>query len=147
MTLRFQRLLIIIISLILLGFAAYLIITNSSKNLIFFYTPSELFEAKIQSKNKIRIGGYVKKNSIIKDNEDENIIRFVITDNKRDVSVFYKGILPDLFIEGKGAVVEGSLTNYSNLKANRVFAKHDENYMPANIKGQLEEKEIWKKNY
>tara|TARA_Y100001970_G_C13681218_1_gene577828 strand:- start:155 stop:556 length:402 start_codon:yes stop_codon:yes gene_type:complete len=133
--------------LVLLGSSAYLIITNSSKNLIFFYTPSELFEAKIQSKNKIRIGGYVKKNSIVKDNEDKNIIRFVITDNKKDVSVSYKGILPDLFLEEKGAVVEGSLTDFNNLKANRVFAKHDENYMPANIKSQLEKKDIWKKNY
>ena len=147
MTLRFQRLLIIIFSLILLGSSAYLIITNSSKNLIFFYTPSELFESKIKSKDKIRIGGFVKKNSIIKDNKENNIIKFIITDNKKDVHVAYVGILPDLFLEEKGVVVEGVLTDFKNLKAKRVFAKHDENYMPASIKKELEKNNQWKKNY
>tara|TARA_Y100000590_G_scaffold470272_1_gene663234 strand:- start:109 stop:978 length:870 start_codon:yes stop_codon:yes gene_type:complete len=147
MTLRFQRFLIIIISLIFISAAIFLILTNSQKNIIFFYTPSELFDAKIEINKNIRIGGIVKKESIKKLSKTSSIVSFIITDNKNDIHINYDGILPDLFREEQGAVVEGVLINNNKINANRVFAKHDENYMPSSIKNQLEKSEYWKKNY
>jgi len=124
-----------------------LILINSKNNLIFFFTPSELAESTIKINQKVRIGGFVKKNSIKNIFNDVNSIVFVITDNKKDIIVKYKGILPNLFTEGQGAVVEGTLIEKNKLKAEKVFAKHDENYMPKSIKKQLEENYYWKTDY
>ena len=124
-----------------------LILINSKNNLIFFFTPSELAESTIKINQKVRIGGFVKKNSIKNIFNDVNSIVFVITDNKKDIIVKYKGILPNLFTEGQGAVVEGTLIEKNKLKAEKVFAKHDENYMPAPIKKQLEENNYWQNDY
>ena len=147
MTIQFQRLIIILLSLILIAGAIILILVNSKNNLIFFFTPSELVESTAQIDQKVRIGGFVKKNSIKnKLNHDQSII-FIITDNKKDIIVEYQGILPDLFREEQGAVVEGTLIKKNKLKAEKVFAKHDENYMPKSIKKQLEENQYWKTNY
>ena len=147
MAIQFQRLIIILLSLILIVGAIILILINSKKNLIFFFTPSELAESTLQINQKVRIGGFVKKNSIKnKLNHDQSII-FIITDNKKDIIVEYQGILPDLFREEQGAVVEGTLIKKNKLKAEKVFAKHDENYMPASIKKQLAENNYWKNDY
>ena len=146
MTLRFQRLLIILISLILISGAVILILFNSKNNITFFYTPSELVKKNISINQKIRVGGFVKKNSVKYNPKNMHFINFIITDNINDVNVEFEGILPDLFREEQGAVVEGFLIN-NNLKVDRVFAKHDENYMPASIKKQLEKTNYWKKNY
>jgi len=145
MIVRFQRLTIILISLILLIFAAILILTNSKKNLIFFYTPTELLESEINLKTKIRIGGFVKEKTFNKNSK--GTIFFVITDNLNNILVEYNGILPDLFREGQGTVVEGFLIKKNKMNASKVFAKHDENYMPASIKKQLMQKNYWRKNY
>ena len=145
MIVRFQRLTIILISLILLIFAAILILTNSKKNLIFFYTPTELLESEINLKTKIRIGGFVKEKTFKKNSK--GTIFFVITDNLNNILVEYNGILPDLFREGQGTVVEGFLIKKNKMNASKVFAKHDENYMPASIKKQLMQKNYWRKNY
>tara|TARA_Y100001970_G_C13772532_1_gene621216 strand:+ start:141 stop:578 length:438 start_codon:yes stop_codon:yes gene_type:complete len=145
MVVRFQRLTIILISLILLIFAAILILTNSKKNLIFFYTPTELLESEINLKTKIRIGGFVKEKTFKKNSK--GTIFFVITDNLNNILVEYNGILPDLFREGQGTVVEGFLIKKNKMNASKVFAKHDENYMPASIKKQLMQKNYWRKNY
>ena len=145
MSLRFQRLFVILFSLIFITFALILILNNSKKNIIFFYTPTELYQEN-ELNNKIRIGGYVKENSIQELNSKDSIT-FIITDNKNDILVEYKGILPDLFREKQGAVVEGILITKNKIKAARVFAKHDENYMPESIKKQLEQKNYWKKEY
>ena len=144
MIVRFQRLTIILISLILLIFAAILILTNSKKNLIFFYTPTELLESEINLKTKIRIGGFVKEKTFKKNSK--GTIFFVITDNLNNILVEYNGILPDLFREGQGTVVEGFLIKKNKMNASKVFAKHDENYMPASIKKQLMQKNYWRKN-
>jgi len=146
MTLRFQRLSIILLTVILLAGAITLILYNSKKNIVFFFTPSEILIEKIENNQKIRIGGIVKEKSIKKLNDD-TLIEFIVTDNKKEISVLYDGIVPDLFRENQGIVVEGLLINNTKLKANRVFAKHDENYMPANVKKQLEKNDYWKKNY
>ena len=145
MSLRFQRLVLILISLVILGAAVLLILINTKKNIVFFYTPTELIEQKIFYGDKIRIGGYVKDSSLKK--ISLNQYSFKITDNKNDLLVFYQGILPDLFREGQGAVIEGLIENQKTVKAFKVYAKHDENYMPASIKKELEKNNQWKKDY
>ena len=145
MSLRFQRLVLILISLLILGAAALLILFNTKKNIVFFYTPTELLEHKISLGDKIRIGGYVKDSSLKK--ISLNQYEFKITDNKNDLLVFYQGILPDLFREGQGTVIEGLVKNQSSVTALRVYAKHDENYMPASIKKELEKNNQWKRDY
>ena len=144
---RFQRLLLIIISIILFSGALTLILTNSKKNIVFFYTPSELIVAEEEINKQIRIGGFVKKDSIKKVSKVNKKVTFIITDNKNDISVEYNDILPNMFRENQGAVVEGTLTNNNTIVANKVFAKHDENYMPASIKKQLKKSDYWKKDY
>ena len=137
MSLRFQRLLLILITLVIISAAVLLILLNTKKNIVFFYTPSELKEDfKNSLEKKVRIGGYVKEASFIK--KSPNNYEFKITDNKNDLLVFYEGILPDLFREGQGTVVEGLLNNQNNIIASKVYAKHDENYMPISIKKELE---------
>ena len=145
MSLRFQRLLLIFLSLIFLTASIFLILFNSKKNLIFFYTPSELLNSKTQINDTIRIGGIVKKDSL-KNIEDNKYI-FIIHDNNNYIRVSFTGILPDLFREEQGVVVQGKLINIDKITADRVFAKHDENYMPTSIKKQLEKNEYWNKNY
>ena len=147
MSIQFQRLIIILLSLILIAGAIILILINSKKNLIFFFTPSELAESTLQINQKVRIGGFVKKNSVRKKLNDDQSIIFIITDNQKNIIVEYQGILPDLFREEQGVVVEGTLIKKNKLKAEKVFAKHDENYMPASIKKQIEENNYWKKDY
>ena len=145
MSLRFQRLLLIFLSLIFLTASIFLILFNSKKNLIFFYTPSELLNSKTQINDTIRIGGIVKKDSL-KNIEDNKYI-FIIHDNNNYIRVSFTGILPDLFREEQGVVVQGKLIKIDKITADRVFAKHDENYMPTSIKKQLEKNEYWNKNY
>jgi cytochrome c-type biogenesis protein CcmE len=145
MSLRFQRLVLILITIIMLGSALLLILFNTKKNIVFFYTPTELLENNIELDQRIRIGGYVKKNSLIK--KLSNKYEFKITDNENELIVTYQGILPDLFREGQGTVVEGLLNKTNNIIASKVYAKHDENYMPASIKKKLEKNNQWKKNY
>ena len=144
---RFQRLLIIILSLFLISTATILIIKNSKNNIIFFYTPTELIESKISINKKVRIGGFVKKNSLKTNPNKINSITFTFTDNKNDIIIEFEGVLPSLFKEGQGTVVEGILNNKNYLIAETVFAKHDENYMPASIEKQLKQADYWKKNY
>ena len=145
MSLRFQRLILILITLAMLGVAIILILFNTKQNIVFFYTPSELIEKNILLNVKVRIGGYVKESSFKKISINKH--EFEITDNIKDLSVLYVGILPDLFREGQGVVIEGFLDNKNIIIASKVFAKHDENYMPASIKKELEKNNQWKKEY
>ena len=145
MSLRFQRLILILITLIILAAAVLLILFNTKKNIVFFYTPTELIEENISSGVKIRIGGYVKESSFKK--LSLNQYEFKITDHTNDLLVFYDGILPDLFREGQGTVIEGLIEDRNFVTALKVYAKHDENYMPASIKKELEKNNQWKKNY
>ena len=145
MTLRFQRLILILITLIMLGAAILLILFNSKQNIVFFYTPTELLENNIGLNKKVRIGGYVKQSSFVE--KSLNDYEFKITDNTSEILIFYKGILPDLFREEQGTVIEGFLDKDNNIIASKVYAKHDENYMPASIKKELEKNNQWKKEY
>ena len=135
MTVSFQRLLIIIISLIFLATAIMLILFNSKKNLIFFYTPTEFLNSNSNIGDKIRIGGFVKKKSIV--NNGNNEYNFIIADLNNSLNVSYEGILPDMFKEEQGAVIEGIILKNNLIEASTVFAKHDENYMPASIKNEV----------
>ncbi len=145
MSLRFQRLLIILISLILITAAIILILYNAKENISYFYTPSELNNSLITSNQNLRLGGFVEKNSLIKISSSS--FEFFITDNSKSIKVKYSGILPDLFREGQGAVIDGYFNKNKIFEATTVFAKHDENYMPETIKQSLENKGYWKKNY
>ena len=145
MSLRLQRLILILLTLVILGTATLLILSNTKKNIVFFYTPTELLQNNIALDKKLRIGGYVKKSSFIE--RSLNDYEFKITDNTNEVLIFYTGILPDLFREEQGVVVQGKLIKIDKIKADRVFAKHDENYMPTSIKKQLEKNKYWNKSY
>ena len=145
MSLRFQRLVLILLTLIILGAATLLIMFNTKQNIVFFYTPSELLEDNIDPNKKLRIGGYVKKLSFVE--KSLNKYEFKITDNVNDFLIFYEGMLPDLFREEQGIVIEGFINKNKNIVASKVYAKHDENYMPASIKKELEKNNQWKKDY
>ena len=145
MSLRFQRLILILLTLIILGAAILLIMFNTKQNIVFFYTPSELLENNIDPNKKLRIGGYVKKLSFVE--KSLNKYEFKITDNANDLLIFYEGMLPDLFREEQGIVIEGFIQKNKNIVASKVYAKHDESYMPASIKKELEKNNQWKKNY
>jgi cytochrome c-type biogenesis protein CcmE len=145
MSLRFQRLVLILLTMILLGAAILLILFNTKQNIVFFYTPSELLENNIVFGKKLRIGGYVKKSSFVE--KSLNNYEFRITDNINDLLIVYKGMLPDLFREEQGIVIEGFVDKNKNIVASRVYAKHDENYMPASIKKELEKNNQWRKDY
>ena len=145
MSIRYQRLLLIITSLILILFAVLLILYNSRENISYFYTPSELNYSNIKINKTIRIGGFVEKNSFNKISSSS--FNFRITDEAKSIYVSYNGILPDLFREGQGAVIEGYFKNNKIFNALTVFAKHDENYMPSSIKSNLEDSGYWNKKY
>ena len=146
MSIKYQRLIIIIFSLILIASAIFLILFNSKKNFVFFLTPTELISSDKILKEQIRIGGYIKTNSLIKQ-ENNNYYEFIVTDKENEIKVKYSGILPDLFREGQGAVIEGKIMGKNEFLASRIFTKHDENYMPASIKKQLKQKNYWNKEY
>ena len=145
MSLRFQRLILIILTIVILGAAIILILFNTKQNIVFFYTPTELLTNNISLEKKLRIGGYVKQTSFLE--KSLNDYEFKITDNTNEILVLYKGVLPDLFREGQGTVIEGYLDKNNNIIASKVYAKHDENYMPESIKKELEKNNQWKKSY
>ena len=145
MSLRFQRLILILLTLVMLGVALLLILFNTKQNIVFFYTPSELLENNVSLDKKLRIGGYVKKSSFVE--KSLNNYEFRITDNTNNLLILYKGMLPDLFREEQGIVIEGFIDKNNNIVASKVYAKHDENYMPASIKKELEKNNQWKKDY
>ena len=103
-------------------------------NILFFYTPSEILEKDLKQDEKVRLGGLVEENSVAR---NDTKINFIITDLKKTIEVTYEGILPDLFREGQGVIVKGYLQN-NIFEATEVLAKHDENYMPPEIKKKLE---------
>jgi len=131
-----SRLSIFIVLLFLSIIAIFFIFKSLEKNIVYFFSPTEIYNKSDISFNKIiRIGGLVKKNSIKKDNK---FIIFTITDLKNEIIVSYEGIVPNLFSEGKGVVAEGKLKDKKYFVANKILAKHDENYMPPEVKKALE---------
>ena len=131
--LRALFILLIFISLILVSF---LILRSLEENVVYFKSPTEIKNLSELEEKKIRVGGMVKKNSI-KTNDLE--INFIITDFKNELIVSFEGSVPNLFEEGKGVVAEGFLQDRNYLKAIKILAKHDENYMPPEVKEALKD--------
>ena len=132
--LRFLFIVIILITLIL---TIFLILKSFEENVVYFQSPSEIKALSELDKKKIRVGGMVKKNSI---SINSNELKFVITDFKNEINVIYTGAIPNLFEEGKGVVAEGVLNDRNFFSASKILAKHDENYMPPEVKQALGEK-------
>ena len=137
-----KRLIIILLSVLVLLIATLLITINLRDNIIYFYSPSELQETTINKRNIIRVGGLVKDGSY-KYNDKTKIYSFVITDNSNEVNVSFVGIIPNLFAENKGVVVEGLAIDKVNFTALKVLAKHDENYMPPEVIDALKQEGQW----
>ena len=115
----------------------FLILKSLEENVVYFLSPTEVKSLNELTKDKIRIGGMVKENSIDISSEK---INFVITDFNNEINVMYSGLVPNLFQENKGVVAEGFLEDKNYFKAEKILAKHDENYMPPEIKEKLGEK-------
>jgi cytochrome c-type biogenesis protein CcmE len=133
---RHKRALFILGALGALAIAAVLILNALNSNIALYVTPSEVAAGKAPQGQPFRIGGLVKAGSL---RRDELVVHFVITDLVKEIPVSYKGILPDLFKEGKGAVVQGKLDADGQFVATEVLAKHDENYMPPEAKHALDQ--------
>ena len=115
----------------------FLILQTLKANVVYFQSPSEIKSLVEVSKKKIRVGGMVKEKSVII-NIDK--INFIITDYKNEINVIYSGAVPNLFAEGKGVVAEGFLKDKNYVKATKILAKHDENYMPPEVKEAIGDK-------
>ena len=132
--LRFLFVILILVTLIL---TAFLVLKSLEENVVYFQSPSEIKALSELDKKKIRVGGMVKKNSISINSSE---LKFVITDFKNEINVIYNGAIPNLFEEGKGVVAEGVLNDRNFFSASKILAKHDENYMPPEVKQALGEK-------
>ena len=122
--------------LLILILTVFLILKSLEENVVYFQSPSEIKSLTELTNNKIRVGGMVKKNSI---NMNSDEVNFIITDFKNEINVTYSGAVPNLFEEGKGVVAEGVLKDRNFFSATKILAKHDENYMPPEVKAALEE--------
>ena len=126
----------LVVLLVLITLALFFILRSLEENIVYFLSPTEISEKEdILFKEKIRIGGLVKKNSIVK---YKTSTRFIITDLKNELVVSYNGILPNLFSEEKGVIAEGLLRDKKYFIAEKILAKHDEKYMPPEVKKILE---------
>lgn len=133
---RHKRALLIVAALAVISVAALLILNALNSNIALYVTPSEVAAGKAPKGQAFRIGGMVKEGSV---KRDGLTVHFVITDMAKDIPVAYTGILPDLFKEGKGAVIQGRIDSKGEFIASEVLAKHDENYMPPEAKHALEQ--------
>ena len=131
------RFIFILLIFTTLALSIYLILKSLEENVIYFQSPSEIKDVAELERKKIRIGGMVKKDSL---SMNINEINFIITDFKNEINVIYSGAVPNLFEEGKGVVAEGFLKDRNFFLASKILAKHDENYMPPEVKQALEEK-------
>ena len=131
------RFFFVILILTILVLSVFLILKSLEKNVVYFKSPSEIKVLSEIKKNKIRVGGMVKNNSVFMKSKE---IKFIITDFKNEINVVYSGVIPNLFAEGKGVVAEGYLKDKNFFLATKILAKHDENYMPPEVKEALKEK-------
>ena len=123
-------------SFFIISLIIFIILKSLEENVVYFFSPSEIYDKpNISLNKKIRIGGLVKEDSIIK---DQTSIKFIITDLKKEIIVSYSGLVPNLFSEGKGVIAEGELKDKKYFVADKILAKHDENYMPPEVGKALE---------
>jgi cytochrome c-type biogenesis protein CcmE len=126
---RHKRLTLVLLGLTALGVAAWFVLSAFQRNLVFFFTPTQILSGEAPANRSFRVGGMVEKGSL-KRQADGITATFVVTDLAQRVTVQYRGLLPDLFKEGKGVVAQGKLGPDHTFVADEVLAKHDENYMP-----------------
>jgi len=131
------RIFFVSIILVVLSLSVFLILKSLEDNVVYFKSPTKIKTLGEIEKKKIRIGGMVKKSSIF---VEEKELKFIVTDFKNEINVIYSGVIPNLFAEGKGVVAEGFLKDRSVFLATKILAKHDENYMPPEVKAAIEEK-------
>ena len=131
-----SRILFLVLLLLLATVVIFFIFKSLEENIVYFFSPSEIYnKPNIPLNEKIRIGGLVKEDSIFK---DQTSIKFIITDLKKEIIVSYSGLVPNLFSEGKGVIAEGELKDKKYFVADKILAKHDENYMPPEVSKALE---------
>ena len=131
-----SRFFFLLLSLISVAIVIFVVLRSLEENVVYFFSPTEIYnKTNISFNKKIRVGGLVKMNSISK---NETSINFVITDLKKEIVVSYNGLVPNLFSEGKGVVAEGKLKDKKYFIADKILAKHDENYMPPEVYKALE---------
>ena len=131
-----SRIKFLMILMLLLTIVIFLILKSLEENIVYFFSPTEIYDKpNISLNKKIRIGGLVKEESIKK---DQTSIKFIITDLKNEIIVSYNGSVPNLFSEGKGVIAEGQLKDKKYFVADSILAKHDENYMPPEVSKALE---------
>jgi cytochrome c-type biogenesis protein CcmE len=126
---RHKRIIFICVSLAAIGLATWLVLGAFRNNLVFFYSPTQVASAEAPVNKTFRIGGLVQ-NGTLKRDADGLTVRFTVTDTANNIPVVYKGILPDLFKEGRGCVAQGRIGSDGMFYADQIMAKHDENYMP-----------------
>jgi len=142
MTRRRQRIWFLDGGLSVLGIVTALVLSALGDKLVYFYSPTELTEKTIPDGQSVRVGGLVEQSSVTGTNGSD--MTFTITDTNESVTIRYSGLLPDLFREGQGVVVEGLLAKDGAIAADRVLAKHDENYMPKEVADALKAQGVWK---
>ena len=131
-----SRMIFLILLLLSASVIIFFILKSLEENVIFFFSPTEIYDKpNISLNTKIRIGGLVKENSLSKNKKS---IKFIITDLKNEIIVSYNGLIPNLFSEGKGVIAEGQLKDKKYFVADKILAKHDENYMPPEVSKALE---------
>ena len=135
-----KRLLVVVAITALLGIAVMLVLGALRENIVFFYTPTDIVASGTKSGQPLRLGGLVKEGSVTIDGLQSV---FTVTDGTADITVLYDNALPSLFREGQGVVAEGSMDNGKFIATN-VLAKHDENYMPAEVAEKLKSTGVWK---
>ena len=131
------RIFFVLLILVVLSLSVFLILKSLEDNVVYFKSPTEIKTLGEIEKKKIRIGGMVKKSSIF---VEEKELKFIVTDFKNEINVTYSGVIPNLFAEDKGVVAEGYLKDRNVFLATKILAKHDENYMPPEVKAAIEEK-------
>ena len=142
MTRKRQRMIFVLLGLLMLAGATALVLTAFRSNLVFFFGPTDLLASPQPPGHAFRLGGLVEQGSVDKAGGDT--VRFRITDKKNTLLVVYRGVLPDLFREGQGVVVEGSLAADGSFTASSVLAKHDEKYMPPEVAAALKKAGEWR---
>ena len=131
-----SRIIFLILLLLSASVIIFFILKSLEENVVYFFSPTEIYDKpNISLNTKIRIGGLVKENSLSK---NQKSIKFIITDLKNEIIVSYKGSVPNLFSEGKGVIAEGQLKDKKYFVADKILAKHDENYMPPEVSKALE---------
>jgi len=131
-----SRIVFLVLLVLSASIVIFLILKSLEENVVYFFSPSEIYDkTNISLNEKIRIGGLVKEGSVSK---DQTSTMFIITDLKKEIIVSYRGVVPNLFSEGKGVIAEGELKDKKYFVADKILAKHDENYMPPEVSKALE---------